>query len=207
MAIIAVQFENIEGECTQSGCENHVEAVGLRESIEAGVGAMGRGGRGRQSDFEVIRFRDSASPKLAQACSSAENLGQVTIRVFQTNETGPGIYLVYELKEVYVSRVEQSTLDEGNEGFRPHLMSVNRGLPVPGAIGLPSTLAPVISAASATSRLVPIPQKGNGAFTNRELERIFLNANSVKWSYTPYVGGAPAGVVERGFNLRAGTLI
>lgn len=207
MANIAVQFSSITGECTLASCEDHVEAIGLRETIEAGLGSMGRGGRGRHSDIEIIRFKDSASPKLAQACASAENLGEAVIRVFQNNESGPVVYMTYKLTEVYISRVEQETLDEANAGFQPHLMAVSRGLPAPGAVGLASALAPVLSEAAAVSRVVPTPVQVATAFANRELERVFLNATSVTWSYTPYQNGVAGGVVERGFNLHTGSLI
>lgn len=205
MATIAIQFGSIAGECTISGCEDHVEAIGIRESVETGVGSATRGGRGRASDFEMVRYKDSASPKLMQACASAENLGQAKIRLFQTVESGTVIFMEYTLEETFVSRVEQETLDEGNFGFQPHLMGVTRGLPTPGSIGLASTLSPVVSQAAANSRVVPTGTGplGNG-FTNREVERVFLNVNSVVWTYTPYSNGVAGGAVERGFNLRTG---
>lgn len=206
MAIIAIQFGSVAGECTVKGCEDHVEAVGIRESIETGVGSSNRGGRGRASDIELVRFKDSASPKLVQACSSAENLGQSKIRLFHTTDSGTVIYMVYTLEDTYVARIEQETLDESNYGFQPHLMAVTRGLPTPGGVGLASTLAPVVSAAAANSRVVPTGTGPiGGAFSNREIERVFLNANAVTWTYTPYVNGVAGGAVERGFNLRAGT--
>lgn len=209
MAIIAIQFGSIKGECTINGCDDHVDAVGIRESVESNIGSAARGaGRGRASDIELVRYKDSASPKLIQACSAAENLGETVIRLFQTIESGNAIFMQYKLEATYISRIEQITLDEGNYGFQPQLMSVTRGLPTPGTIGLSSTLAPVVSAAAANSRLVPIGTGplGNG-FSNRELERVFLNANSVTWTYTPYKNGVAGGAVERGFNLRTGTPI
>lgn len=208
MAIIAIEFGNIAGECTISGCEDHVEAVGLRETIETGLGSASRSGRSRASDIELIRYRDAASPKLSQACAAAENLGASTIRLFQNTDMGPVAFMVYTLEDTYVSRIDQETLDEGNNAFLPSLINVSRGMPVPGNVGLATALAPVIGAAASTTRMVPT-NTGSvlGAYTNREIERVYLNVNSVTWGYTPYVNGVASGVVERGFNLRTGTIV
>jgi len=204
MAIIAVQFGNISGECTIAGCEDHVDAVGLRETLEAGSGP--RGGRGRASDIELIRFRDAASPKLWQACSSAENLGESTVRLFQNSDQGPVVFMQYRLADTYVSRIEVATLDEGNTVYLPGLVNVSRGLPVPGGVGLASALAPVLGASSAGGRLVPTGTvSASGGYANREVERVYLNVNAVTWTYTPYEHGVAGGAVERGYNLRAGT--
>lgn len=203
MAIIAIQFGNIAGECTITGCEEYVEAIGMREALESTAGS--RAGRSRASDIEVIRFRDSASPKLAQACSAAENLGESTLHLFQQTDEGPVAFMTYTLQDTYVSRVDQETLDEANLAYQPHIINVSRGLPVPGSQGLASTLAPLIGASAATSRLAATSTAPMvGGYSNREIERVYLNANAVTWSYTSYVNGVPGGVVERGFNLRAG---
>ena len=207
MTTIAVQFTGIEGESTIKGHEMHVEAFGIRESIEAGIGSASRGGRGRHSDIELIRYKDIASPKLSEACSGARNLGTSTIRLFQTSETGAVVFMEYELSDTYVSRIEHETLDESNYAFLPHLMAVTRGLPTPGGQGLASALEPAVSKAAATSRLVPLgtgPAAGT-TYTNREVERVFLNTNAITWTYTPYVAGIAGGAVRRGFNLRTST--
>lgn len=117
MAIIAVQFGNIAGECTIAGHADHVDAMGLRERLAAGLGAASGAGRNRTLGMELVRFKDSASPRLAQACSSAENLGEATVRVFRNSEQGPVVYMAYTLGDTYVERVEQLTLDLGNLAY------------------------------------------------------------------------------------------
>ncbi|MCY4305507.1 MAG: type VI secretion system tube protein Hcp [Aestuariivita sp.] len=205
MAVIAIKIGTVAGESTIGGYEDQVEAIGIRDSVETGLGAPSRGGRGRASDVELIRFKDSASPKLMQACSSAENLGEVLISLFQTVESGTVAFMEYKLEETYISRVEQSTLDEANYGFIPHIVPVTRGLPTPGSVGLSSVLAPVVSQSAANTRMVPtsLGPAGNG-YANREIERVYLNFNKITWTYTPYTDGKAGGAVERGFDLRAG---
>lgn len=207
MAIIAVKIDGISGECTHDGCADHVDAIGIRESVEASMGSPARGGgRGRASDLELIRYSDSASPKLWQACSAAENLGEIDIQIFQTAETGVVPYMVYNLVDVYVSRIERETLDEGNVGFQPHMVPVTRGQPAPGGIGMMSALAPAIADSQAGTRLMPTGAAPTGnRFTSRELERVFLNVSAILWAYTPYKDGVKSGgVIEATFNLRAG---
>ena len=95
MATIAAVFENISGESQISDYENAVEAFGISEAIhiaEAGGGGRKRGartvGRGTYGNLTLSRLKDSASPKLATAASSGQNIGTVRVVLFRTLEAG-----------------------------------------------------------------------------------------------------------------------
>ena len=205
MATITINIESIKGESTVSGYENQVDALGLRETIELGQSSGGGTGRARQSDVEIIRYKDSASAKLAEACASATSIGKVEINVFRTVDTGAAAYLTYVLTDTYVSRVEQETLDEQHVALRPHLSEMTRGLPLPGAAGLTTALGSTVSEALASSRLMVLPLEQTDAFSNLEVERISLNFNTITWNYVTYVDGKAAGSVQQGFNLATHT--
>lgn len=206
MATIAVKFKNIKGDCTIAGHQEQLDAIGMRETVEIGIGTATRQGKGRQSDIELIRYKDRASPKLVEACVNAADQGVVTIHLFQTSQSGTKVFMEYKLADTYVSRIEYETLDEGNYAFQPHLMAVTRGLPTPGSQGLASALEATISKAAANSRLVPLNIGPAGAiYSNLEIERVFLNANKIQWTYTPYdAQGKAGGKMVRGFDLHQG---
>jgi len=210
MATIAVNIPGVPGETTVQGFNNLVAAIGLRETIEVGVrstGASRGSGSPKHSDFQLIRYKDSSSPKLIQACSAAENLGNVRITIFRTVSVGVVPFMHYILSKVYVSRVEQETLDERHTALGPHLMEQTRGIPTPGPSGITSILAPVVTNALASSRLTVLPLEQTDAFANQEIERVSLNADTVVWAYTPYKNGVAGGVVERGYNLATGSTL
>ena len=210
MATIVAAFEDstgITGQSSVAGFADHVAVIGLRETIELGVPASGSGGAGKpkHSDFQLIRFRDSSSPKLAEACANAIDVGSVVITVFRTAGTGVVQFMQYLLSDgVYVSRIEQETLDEQHMAFGPHLMAPTRGLPVPGPAGLTSVLAPVVNQAVSAGRLLVNPLDVSDNYSNQEVERVNLNANAVTWSYTPYDAGRAQGKVSAGYNLATG---
>ena len=43
-----------------------------------------------------------------------------------------------------------------------------------------------------------------GAAGNMEVERLWLNAAQVRWTYTPYDQGRKGGAIEKGWNIQAG---
>ena len=60
--------------------------------------------------------------------------------------------------------------------------------------------------AKAARRLAPlaIAPSHTGAPGNTEIERLWLNASTVKWSYTPYTNGKKGGAIEKGWNIQTG---
>ncbi len=205
MATILVQFSKatgLKGESTVTDYVDAVEAIGLRETIEVGASSAGGTGKARQSDIELIRYKDSSSPKFAEMCSSASKLGEVRISVFRTIGTGTKVYLEYFLDETYISRIEQETLDSQHVALRPHLAELTRGLPLPGAAGLTTALGSTVADALSSGRTMVLPIEQTESYTNLETERITLNFNTVKWTYTNHdAAGAKVGSVEQGFDL------
>lgn len=208
MADIVMNVPNVLGACTKAGYIDQLEAVSLRETIEVGVQATssgGRGGgmgRGKQSDIQVTRYKDRASPKLAEACSAARNLGEVTIVMFRVLETGSVPYMTYTLSETFISRIEHDTLDESSIAFHPHLYPSTRGLPMPGEIGMGTLLSPAVAGLATTTRNFPQPVIGpRSAPANREVERLWLNPNAVKWEYTAFQNGVQTDTISKAYNI------
>ncbi len=215
MAVIAVEIDGILGECTIEGYADKLDALALEESIEVAVpqtaGSAGPGGgvgRARHSEIELTRYKDRASPKLAQACSAAENLGTVKIHLFRALETGAAVYMSYTLAETFVSRIEHDTLEERGVAFQPHMRPHSSGMLLPSKQGIASLVGvvvkPILGGNAAILRPAPRPVHGQarGPATNREIERLWLNASDVTWTYTPYVQGVKTGVVAKGFSIR-----
>ncbi len=207
MAEIIVNVPNILGASTKAAYTDQLEAISIRETLEVGVqagSAGGRGGigRGKQSDIQLTRYKDRASPKLAEACSAALNLGEVTMVLFRVVESGSVPYMRYTLSNTYISRIEHDTLDEESIAFHQHLYPSTRGLPVPGGIGMASLLSPVVASLASTTRNFPQPVVGpRSAPSNREVERIWLNPSVVKWEYTAYSGGVQSDTIAKGFDI------
>ncbi len=214
MAIIAIEINKtgFEGECTIPGYVGKIDAIGIREAIEisvpqtpGGTSAAGAGLRGRHADIELTRYHDKASPKLFEACSASLDLGDVRIHLFRTLETGVQVYMSYTLASTYISRIERATLDENGVGLLPNLNTSVRGAPPPASnTGIASLVAPLVTTQTSTTREVVRSAYGlqPGTPTNLEIERVWLDANRITWTYTSFSSGMAAGNTERTVTLR-----
>ena len=188
MATIVVDIPNVPGESVEE--DGKIDALGIRESIEilaasfSSTAAVGRSaGTGVHGDIQVIKYRDKASPKLAEAAANNVNLGTVTIKLL----TGPGgeTVMTYELANAYVSRMEHETLDEANTAFYAHHDPSTRSKPMPtSAAGVTSLAAVQASAIGGRDHVLPLFPAPRGAYTEHEVERVWLNATGVTWTYT-----------------------
>ena len=211
MAVIVVDIQSILGESQIVDYEDKIDALSIRETIEtAALQGSGRirgartVGQSRHSDIELTRYKDRASPKLAVACSSGMNLGEVSISLFRSIESGIVPYMRYTLSQTFVSRIEHDTLDENGVAFQPHFVD-NSATSPPSTAGVGSIVA-IIARQQNSGRLAPRSITGipRGADTNREVERIWLNASQVRWTYTPFHFGRAGGAVERTWNIQQG---
>ena len=186
MAAIVVDVPKVPGESVE-GTGGGIDALGIRESIEImsanfnASAAVGRSaGTGIHSDIEIIKYRDKSSPKLAQAAANNANLGTVTIDVL----TGPGgeVFMTYQLENTFVARMEHETLDEANMAFFPHHAPSTRTTPAPSGGGVVAIAAANVSPSGRDGALSLIPQP-RSAFTEHEVERVWLNASKVTWTF------------------------
>ena len=219
MATIILDIAGIAGESALTGYENKIEAIAIRDSIamsrstSTGSTPTGTsGGKGAHSDICVTRYKDKASPKLAQACAAGECLtaDNGTIKIILFKDTDPGTdvstnpYMEFVLTEPYVSRYEMDTQDAEGRQFEPHMTLEDTQPPTNwGVVGLlPATLRRQGAEYRPVSRSVV----GGGILsaTDKEIERVWLNSNAVKWTYTPWVSGTKQGVVEKGYNILKG---
>ena len=209
MAIIAANIPNLLGESRISGYEDQIEAIGIRDHIALVLARGARPSRGRTSGrsrhagIELVRYRDRASPKLAQACSAGENLGEVAITCFRTLETGTVPYFAYVLCECFVARVETETLDATAGALGPHHDDETDAAPSYHGMG-----AVVAALARARLDLKVAPRAlfpvARGVARTRQIERVWLNPAVVRWTYTPYEHGVPGGAIEKAWNVQQG---
>lgn len=210
MAVIAIKFASIEGESTLAGYEGLADAVGISESMEmkAAGGGSGRSrgsrvvGVSKHSDIELARFKDIASPKLAEACSSGSNLGSVDIHLFRTLESGTAPYMIYHLTDTFVARVEHETLEGTGSAFSPHVRSFSDTVSLPASAGAGGlAMSGLRDSGLQAITISPVGYQPKAAYTNREVERIVLSPASVTWEYVRFLGGVQSGSVIKGWNI------
>lgn len=187
MAAIVVTIGTIPGESVE-GTGGGIDALGINESIEILAANFSQSaapersaGSGVHSDLEIIKYRDKSSAKLAQAAANNTNLGSVTVELL----TGPGgeAFMTYDLENVFVSRMEHETLDEASTAFFAHYDPSSRARPAPTpAAGIGSLAASQVAATGRDGVISLFPQP-RGAFTEHEVERVWLNATKVVWTY------------------------
>ncbi len=208
MATIVVEFNDIEGESTVAGFERKVDALSMRDSIEVSA-PQGSGrtrsvrtvGQAKHSDVVLARHKDMASPKLAQVCASGQNIGEVKVNLFRTLDTGVVVYMTYVLSDTFVSRIEHETLDENGGAFQPHIA------PRDTDTGLNKLLVNDLNTTFAGGRRPEVMSAMNEASGNRlnlEIERLWLNAAKVRWTYTPYLNGVKQGAIEKAWDIQKG---
>ncbi len=199
MATITVSIPSIVGESNIADHEEQIEAIALRDAIEtASVNS-------KHSDIELVRYRDRASPKLAVACASGMNLGEIVITLFRSAQ-GLRPYMTYTLSQTFVSRIEHDTLDDNGVALQPHFAGSNVTSPT-SSVGIGSVVA-VLARSRSSGPLVPRSITGipRGAETNKNIERVWFNASQVRWTYTPYSSnGVASGMIERAWNIQQGS--
>ena len=212
MADITVKIEktegtiSIEGECTRTDHTNELEAISVRDLITAPTGTT----KAQFSEIFLTRYRDKATPKLCQACSMGENIGTVTISVFRNIGEGPKVYLKYTLTDTFISRIEHETAEENGNAYLPHEGYSNSAGHGFRALWNVAGLTQNADRGYARDRANPIPmypQPISDATTD-EVERIWFNAATIKWTYTPYTtAGVAEGNIEKGWNLQTGVAL
>ena len=213
MAVIVVDFgKDIPGESTlRNKYKDMADALAIRESLEVTTPqASGRTnaartvGQAKHSDIELIRYKDRASAKLAQACAAGEPIKAVKIHLFRSLEKGPAVYMVYELTDVFVARIEHETMDGNGQVFQPHFVAASETNPPPSA-GLASVLSGLTRSQVGAIRTASRPAVGTmrGATGAREIERVWLNPATVRWVFTPYVNGKKKGEISKGWNIQS----
>ena len=212
MAVITVNIPNVAGESVVAGHAEQLDAMAIRESLEVAVaqGTARNVGQAKHSDVELVRYRDMASPKLAEACAAGENLGIVQIYLFRTQGAGVVPFMRWELTDTYVSRIEVDTRDERGESV--HAASGHRHV----AAGRPDSAASRLRFRFVARFFVVADDPAVAALAHphaawcarqQEVERVWLNPTTVKWTYTPYVNGVAGGVVEKAWNIKTGAAL
>ena len=199
MATITVSIPNIAGESTVADHTDELDAVSIFDTVQSGTGA----GNARLSELLLTRVKDRASPKLAEACATGRNLGEVIIYLFRNVGGGPKVFLKYTLTATYISRIEYETAEANGIAYMPHVGYSQGGAPTwrPTALALGVTVNDARAYARARAAPNPIYDQPLGAFGVTEVERIWLNSATVKWTYTPYTGDVAGGAVEHGWDL------
>lgn len=208
MADITVKIEktpgtiSIAGEATVQGHAGELEAIAIRDLIAAPTGTA----KAQLSEIFLTRARDKASPKLAEACSVGENIGTVTISLFKNTEIGPKVYMQYTLTDTFISRIEHETAEENGNAYLPHQGYSNLAGHTFRTLWNIAGMTQNADRGYARARANPVPMYPQpiSPVTTDEVERLWLNPATIKWTYTPYdSAGVAGGAIEKGWDLQA----
>ena len=192
---------SIPGESTVSEHAGEMDALAIRDLILAPTGSA----KAQVSEIFLTRYRDKATPKLAEACSMGDNIGLVTIYLLKTVGGDPKPFLTYTLTETFVSRVEHETAEANGGAYLPHQgFSGAKGNSY-GALYREMGLNQNADRPYTRDRARPNPvySMPMGVATDKEVERIWLSPETIKWTYTLYdVEGEADGNIEKGWNLQ-----
>jgi type VI secretion system Hcp family effector len=193
---------SIAGESTVADHASEIDALAIRDLIQAPTGSA----TAKVSEIFLTRYRDKATPKLAQACSMGENIGTVTIYLLRNVNGAPKPFMTYTLTETFVSRVEHETAEANGGAYLPHQGFSGLQGSVYGALWRAVGMTQNADRGYSRARAQPNPVYGMpmGAATDKEVERIWLSPATLKWTYTPYdaATGTAGGNVEKGWNLQ-----
>lgn len=195
---------SIAGESTIAGHTGEIDAVAIRDLIQAPTGSASA----KVSEIFLTRERDKATPKLAEACSMGENIGTVTIYLLKNVNGAPKPFMTYTLTETFVSRLEHETLDSNGGAYLPHQgysgLAGNASGAGWRAIGLNQNVDRFYSRARANPN--PVYAMPIGSATDTEIERVWFSPATLQWTYTPYgTDGNAGGLVEKAWDLQAST--
>ncbi len=90
LKVVGKNQGEINGDCKQSGRENLIVVYGVEHNIEiprdphTGLPT----GQRIHKPLIITKHVDQASPKLNQACTSGEQLSEVTLQFYRINEKG-----------------------------------------------------------------------------------------------------------------------
>ena len=206
MAELIVDITTIAGDSVKSSYVDKLDAIAISDFIRGPLG----GARTVLSEICLTRDRDRASPKLAEACAAGTDLGAVTVYLFDTVGGQSMPYLTYTLADTYVSRIEFDTVETNGLAYLLHDGFSNAGAPSwrPTAVWYGATVNDSREYARWRAGPQPLYSEAPGVHTNKEIERVWLSAGSVKWTYTPYDAvGAAAGVIEAGWDNSTGEIL
>ena len=206
MATIAVSVSGYNGDVDIAGYVGQLAAISVRDTVSAGVGSS----KAELSEIYLTRYRDGASPKLAQDCSTGKGIGEVTVTVFRSVAGTSLPFFSYKLETTYISRIEYDTVEVNGIAHLPHYGYSNQGAPYWGAAvrSMGASVNDFRVDARARAAASPVFSEPRGAFTNFEVERVWLNAAKITWKHTPYDAAGIAGaVIEKGWNLSTGAAI
>ncbi len=214
MAVIVVDIATIPGESRVADFQNKLDAVSIGDIIEVPVPKGGGGsasrtvGKSRHANVELVRYKDIGSPLLANACAGGTNLGTVDIYLFRTLETGLKPYLRYTLEETFVSRLEHETEDDMGTVYGPHIPDGGNNMVAASARhGAASLLSPSGSESATRPSVRGVIARPSFAAGNSDCERLWLNAGTIRWTYTEYQNGQRAGDTSQGWNIQEGVAL
>lgn len=213
MATIALEIRGLggrafRGECTLAGCEGFLDAVAIFDSQEMPVQQQGTGAAGRRvgkavlGDFQIARYVDSASPRIAHACGRGKQLQRISIMLFRTLEGKLVNYATFKLYNCYITRLARQNEDaEGSIWSHQVSDTVDALAPHAGA-GTAAALAQRLTSDRPVTRIA----NPSLFFTPSEnmVERLWIQSAAALWSCDPYKNGVRQGTSSAGWHFEEG---
>ncbi len=112
-----VDINNIDGESTDVGHRNWIDALGysfgVSQTATTHAGGGAEAGRADFADFAILKAADKATPKLFAATASGEHLSEVRVEIGRSAEGGFQRLLEYRLQDVVITSFKPAGTSEG----------------------------------------------------------------------------------------------
>lgn len=110
---IYIKFDGIDGEVVENKHEKWTEissfSVSAHKPGNGKTGALRVAGTTEFHDISISKNADKTSPKLLKAMAEGKSFDKVEIHYVTTTKDGPNAITKYEIKNVYITGLDQST--------------------------------------------------------------------------------------------------
>ena len=110
---IYIKFDGIDGEVVENKHEKWTElssfSVSAHKPGNGKTGALRVAGTTEFHDISISKNADKTSPKLLKAMAEGKSFDKVEIHYVTTTKDGPNAITKYEVKNVYITGLDQST--------------------------------------------------------------------------------------------------
>jgi type VI secretion system secreted protein Hcp len=112
-----LQIDGIKGESQARGHKGEIEILSFSWGVSnAGAKTGGGGGAGKvqMSDFSIIKYMDSSSPQLFEACCSGQPIQNASLTIARKAGGGQQEFFKIKLTDVLISSVSPGGATGGN---------------------------------------------------------------------------------------------
>ena len=112
-----LQIEGIKGEAQAHGHKGEIEVLSFSWGVSnSGASNGGGGGAGKVqiTDFSIVKYLDSASPQLFEACCSGQQIPSANMTILRKAGGGQQEFFTIKMTDVFVTGVSPGGTTGGN---------------------------------------------------------------------------------------------